>query len=245
MKVEPGAQVEHPEFGFGIVQQAVGDIAVVRFFGEDIDVQLNELTIKGDHKAGTASEHHDGDTRKTSFRRAYEAINLGVVPPEPVELIDLTIGGDRTSAQVKLWLKEADTKGLCKVAFGNYGTGKSHFLHLVRAIALKAGWVVSFLEFDPKAADPAKPHLVYRGLMNNLHFPKKEDGTQIEGYMGLIKEIRRYWLDVRDIPHFKLSPWFRMASKLSSQSRTAMIRNTWMVATGSLGRIVPCKQFVA
>src|SRR6266576_2052868 len=49
-----------------------------------------------------------------------------------------------------------------QVFFGGYGTGKSHHLLLVKATALEHGWVTAFVEFDPKAADPAKPQLVYR-----------------------------------------------------------------------------------
>jgi len=209
MRLSVGTQVEHEDFGFGTVQQVVGDIAVVRFYGEDFEVAVGELKSNEEYQGRTAVNRHKQNERKIAFRRAFEAINLGIVPPGPVELIELTMGGDQYSGKINLWLTEAEKKGLCKVIFGNYGTGKSHFLHLARAIALEAGWVVSYLEFDPKAADPAKPHLVYRSLMSNLHFPEKEDGSRIDGYMGFVREIRNNWLQIRDLYHFKSSPWFK------------------------------------
>ena len=209
MKLSAGTQVQHEDFGFGTVQQVVGDIAVVQFYGEDFEVAIGELRTNEEFQGRTAVNRHKQNERKVAFRRAFEAINMGIVPPEPVELIELTMGGGKYSEKINLWLSEAEKKGLCKVIFGNYGTGKSHFLHLARAIALEAGWVVSYLEFDPKAADPAKPHLVYRSLMSNLHFPEREDGSRIDGYMGFVREIRNSWLKIRDLPHFKSSPWFK------------------------------------
>lgn len=211
MSLTSGTQVEHPEYGFGTVQRVVGNVAEVLFFGENLPVDISELVVKDAYTPKAYQTPVTADARRVSFRRAFEAINLGVVPPEPDELIEMTIGGDRVSAHVNEWLDSAYTEGLCKVVFGNYGTGKSHFLQLVRAVALRAGWVVSYIEFDPKEADPAKPHLVYRSLMSSLLFPKKADGSQVSGYMGLIREIRRYWLEIKDLPHVRKSPWFRPA----------------------------------
>jgi len=211
MSLMPGAQVEHAEYGFGTVRRMVGNMAEVLFSGESIVVDANELVVKAAYRPKTGISPAPPDARRTSFRRAFEAINLGVVPPETDELIEMTIGGDKISAEVNSWLASSDSEGLCKVVFGNYGTGKSHFLQLARAIALQAGWVVSYLEFDPKAADPAKPHLVYRSLMSGLQFPQKADGSQVTGYMGLIREIRRHWLDIKDLPQVKRSPWFSSA----------------------------------
>lgn len=211
MSLMSGAQVEHAEYGYGTVQRMVGNMAEVLFFGESIVVDAHELIVKEAYRPQVGPPQLTPDARRTAFRRAFEAINLGVVPPGPDELIEMTIGGDTISAEVNSWLASADSHGLCKVAFGNYGSGKSHFLQLVRAIALQAGWVVSYLEFDPKAADPAKPHLVYRSLMSGLQFPRKADGSQVTGYMGLIREIRRFWLEIKDLPQVKRSPWFSPA----------------------------------
>ncbi|MBW2118204.1 MAG: DUF2791 family P-loop domain-containing protein [Deltaproteobacteria bacterium] len=194
-----------------MVQELLGRKAVVNFFGEDIDVNIDELIPLAGYGPGVSDDEYKAGVDKIALRRAYEAINLGVVPPDPSSLIEMTIAGDRITSQVASWLSGAREEGLCKVVFGNYGTGKSHYLRVVSCIARQMGWVTSLIEFDPKAADPAKPHLIYRELMSNLRFPEREDGTMSFGFTGLIKEIRENWDGVRDRPLLKRSPWFTNA----------------------------------
>lgn len=203
-----GTQVEHPEFGLGTVVEALGNKAVVNFFGELIDVEAKDLKPHCAYEAPVKINEVHSHAEKIAFRQAYEALNLGVVPPNKKTLVDLTIRGEEIRARVLRWIEEASQKGLCKVVLGNYGTGKTHFMRIVRAIFLQAGWIVSYIEFDPKAADPAKPHLVYRSLMANLSLPPREDGSIADGFFGLIREIRRKWDEVRDRPLLKASPWF-------------------------------------
>jgi hypothetical protein len=85
----------------------------------------------------------------------------------------------------------------------------SHHLRLFEAEALREGWVVSFVELDPKNADAAKPHLVYRALTSGLRFPKRDDGTKCNTYHDFIGEIRRYWPQVAQSLYLKSSQWFR------------------------------------
>jgi len=209
MIVAIGDMVEHFEFGPGKVLELLGTTATIDFFGEEIGCNVNELTVKKTFAPNVATHTKSNNKNKIAFRRGFEAINLGVVPPDSSSLIEMSISGEKVSGEVRSSLDNIDSHGLCKVVFGNYGTGKSHYLHLVRSIALQSGWVVSYLEFDPKAVDPAKPHLVYREIMSKLKFPEREDGTVSEGFHGLVKEIRKNWITIRDQPNFKKNPWFR------------------------------------
>jgi hypothetical protein len=68
--------------------------------------------------------------------------------------------------------------------------------------------VTSFVEFDPKSADPAKPQLVYRELMAALEFPIRDDGSRSLGFYDLVKEVRDHWSAVRGGKLFKRSPWW-------------------------------------
>jgi P-loop Domain of unknown function (DUF2791) len=208
--IQAGSEIKHPEFGAGKVLKVLGGMAQVNFFGERLDVVLSELTLRGEYRAAVLSTA-TYDSKALSFRQAFEAMNLGVVPPDPSQLIDLTIGGRVAAAEVEGWLARAPRDGLCKVFFGFYGAGKSHHLQLVKAIALNQGWVTAFLEVDPKAADAAKPHLVYQGLLSGLTFPARESGTRTDGFFGLVKEIRDTWERVRDGRYFRRSPWFERA----------------------------------
>lgn len=208
MPLKPGDPVEHQEYGPGTVRQVLGSIAIVEFYGEDLEVQTQDLRLlRGEPAPLEPERNRDG----VHFRQALEALNLGVVPPYPEELISLTINGEQISRNIAEWLASARTKGLCKVVFGDYGSGKSHYLRLVEASALKAGWVVSSIEFDPKEADPAKPFLVYRALMSNLRFPKRDDGTASRTFMDVLNEVRPRdrWATVSSGTYFRMSSWFR------------------------------------
>lgn len=217
MQLSKGDKVTHPDNGPGIVMQILGSTAIVEFAAGYLDVDAHVLTPIG--KIAPPVKDHTNEDRsqdKTAFRAAFEAINLGVAPPDSGQLIDLTIRSDKLKKQVSSWLTNAPKKGLCKVVFGYYGSGKSHMLKFVRCMALQAGWAVAYLEFDPKAADPAKPHLVYQNLMAALEFPQREDGYQTEGFMGFVKEVRDHWAtkNIRTNAIFKSNPWFSSAFEI-------------------------------
>lgn len=209
MSLLPGTLVEHLDFGPGKVIQSLGSKVIVDFFGDEIDCDIHELILREAQGPKVKPVKPAEDLGKVAFRRAFEAVNLGVVPPDNSSLVGMTIRGDRIEQEVLNSLESAPSEGLCKVVFGDYGTGKSHYLHLVSVVARRRGWLVSYLEFDPKAVDPAKPHLVYREIMAKLRFPKREDGTGADGFHGLVGEIRKSWDKIRDLPLFKKSPWFK------------------------------------
>jgi len=192
-----GARVKNLDFGPGVVVNSLGSIVTVDFNGDHIDIDASELEMIGHFRPEPVREagidQLPSDHKRRTFRRAFEAMNLGVVPPEPDELIALSIGGDAWRNRFEKMLAGAPNHGLCKVVYGHYGDGKSHLLHLARSVALKNKWVVAYVEFDPKTVDPAKPFLVYRNLASSLVFPKREDGSTTVGFRGFIKEIREKW----------------------------------------------------
>ncbi|TIL33931.1 MAG: hypothetical protein E5Y85_12125 [Mesorhizobium sp.] len=204
----PGAQVEHADFGRGAVVSVLGTEAEVDFFGEVMAVKTAELTPIAASKPKAVVKAEAMSESALAFRKAFEAVNLGVTPSAPEQLIGLTIDGAKEERRIVRWLERAPTDGLCKVFFGGYGTGKSHHLQLVKATALRDGWVTAFVEFDPKAADPAKPQLVYRELMLGLEFPTRADGSQVRDFFGLVKEVRDHWAEVRSGKLLRSSPWF-------------------------------------
>lgn len=207
MAFKIGTAVRHSSYGPGRVRQVLGGLVVVDFFGEEIELSAEELETEEAELLPVQDRPFPRE--RILLRRAYEAINLGVVPPNPDQLLALSIGGEQMSHEIRGWLGDAPRKGICKVVFGDYGSGKSHQLRLVEAVGLSSGWVVSFVEFDPKQADPAKPHLVYRALTSNLKFPARADGQQSQGFFDLVREARNCWTKVSVGKYFGQSPWFR------------------------------------
>ncbi len=94
MPIKSGVQVEHPDYGAGVVENVLGELTTVNFFGESITVNVNELVQKEEYQSAVVDvpKKQPKEKEKSEFRRAFEAINLGVVPPDPQKLIDLTIG---------------------------------------------------------------------------------------------------------------------------------------------------------
>lgn len=206
--IKAGDQVEHEEFGIGQVLALLGETATVEFFGEMFDVGVGELLPRPNGSSPVLNAPPVREGTDLAFRQSFEAVNLGVVPSNPEQLIKLTIGGDQISANVRTILDNAPRSGASRVFMGYYGSGKSHHLRLVRAIALHEGWVTASIELDPKAADPAKPFSVYQELITGLEFPMRSDGSRNEDFFDLIKEIRDKWMEVRSLKYLKASQWF-------------------------------------
>lgn len=205
--IVPGAQVEHAEFGLGEVLAVFGDTATVDFFGERLDVDVAKLLLRA-ARNGAAAVGSGEPVTDLSFRRSFEAVNLGVVPVDPDRLVKLTIGGEEVSEDIRGVLGRATNGGAYRIFMGYYGSGKSHHLRLVKAIALREGWVTATVELDPKAADPAKPPTVYQELLASLEFPMRVDGSRSEDFFDLVKEMRDDWTKVRSGKYFRRSPWF-------------------------------------
>lgn len=205
--IVPGAPVEHAEFGLGEVVTVFGGTATVDFFGEKLDVDVSELLLRA-ARDGASVLRSGQTTTDLAFRRSFEAVNLGVVPVDPEQLVKLTIGGEQVSEDIRRVLLRAANGGAYRAFMGYYGSGKSHHLRLVRAIALREGWVTATVELDPKAADPAKPSTVYQELLASIQFPMRADGSRSEDFFDLIKEMRDEWNKVRSGRYFRSSPWF-------------------------------------
>jgi len=206
--IKAGDQVEHEEFGIGQVLALLGETATVEFFGETFDVEVGELLPRPNGSSPVLKQAPVREGTDLAFRQSFEAVNLGVVPSNPDQLIKLTIGGDQISADMRRILDDAPRSGASRIFMGYYGSGKSHHLRLVRAIALCEGWVTALIELDPKAADPAKPFSVYQELITGLEFPMRSDGSRNEDFFDLIKEIRENWMTVRSLKYLKASQWF-------------------------------------
>lgn len=207
--IKPGDQVEHEEFGIGQVLAMLGTTATVEFFGERFDVDVGQLLPRSNGSSPILGATSVRERADLAFRRSFEAVNLGVVPSDPDQLIKLTIGGDQISEEVRGILHEGPRSGACRIFMGYYGSGKSHHLKLVKAIALREGWVTASIELDPKAADPAKPSSVYQELIGGLEFPMRGDGSRNEDFFDFIKEVRDRWMEVRSLKYFQASSWFR------------------------------------
>lgn len=109
---------------------------------------------------------------------------MGIVPYGHVE--DFTFGRDAEILQIKRWLNDRDTGVL--VVEGGYGSGKSHLLDYLYALALSEGYAVAQAEFDPNEAPPFRPKAVYRKLIETFRY---KDGNQERGFRDFLRALAK------------------------------------------------------
>jgi hypothetical protein len=113
-----------------------------------------------------------------------EAFRLGIVPYGHVE--DFTFGRDAEIQQIKQWLNNRDTGTL--VVEGGYGSGKSHLLEYLYALALSEGYAVARVELDPNEAPPFRPKAVYRKLIETFLY---KDGDKVRDFRDFLRALAK------------------------------------------------------
>jgi len=104
-----------------------------------------------------------------SALRMVEAMRLGVVPSS--EPSAYTVGRDAETERVRGDLHRANEVGAVRTFLGDYGTGKTHMLELVRHAALRENFIVASVVLSPEGAPPSQPGHVYRALCSALTYP--------------------------------------------------------------------------
>lgn len=111
-----------------------------------------------------------------------EAFRLGIVPYNAIEA--WTQGRSSELRSVRKWLDDLGQGTL--IIEGPYGSGKTHLLHHLYAIAMKSGYAVSLTDLDPSGATAAFPKRMYRRIIKNL---RVLIGAEEFGFRGLMRAI--------------------------------------------------------
>ena len=123
-------------------------------------------------------------TETLRCRCMIEAFRLGIVPYGRVE--DFTFGRDTEISHIKEWLRSVNTGTL--VVEGAYGSGKSHLLEYIYALALNQGYAVAMAELDPNEAPPFKPKAVYRKLIQSFRY---KDGDGVRSFRDFLRSVAK------------------------------------------------------
>lgn len=115
-------------------------------------------------------------------RRMVEAFRLGIVPLDCVD--SFTFGRDKETDEFESWLDDQEEPTL--LLLGEYGTGKTHFLHYVYWRALDQDFAVSYVEIDPNETPFHKPKRIYSHLVQNLRY-RLGQHDKLKGFRDLLK----------------------------------------------------------
>lgn len=130
--------------------------------------------------------HVPADVTEAQALHAIEALRLGVVPRHLIE--SYTVG---RSAEVKMVHEDlgATTEGgAFRVVMGDYGTGKTHHLEFVEAVALSRNYLTARITLDARETPPSMPKRVYREVVKALRYPDLP-GNESGGIGPLLERI--------------------------------------------------------
>ncbi|MEO0075190.1 MAG: BREX system ATP-binding domain-containing protein [candidate division WOR-3 bacterium] len=239
-------KISHPIFGSGVLLSTrkssinLQTECLVRF---DSGLQL---WIPQHRLQGLPEESQDmvfedgiilkGEALKLKAHRMIEAFRLGIVPTQDVS--DFTFGREReTNIIANALTSLSEGKGGSMIIEGEYGTGKSHLLEYIRAIALKKNFVVSSVALSTQETIPSRPKLVYRELLTNLRFypqlPQTNQNTPELGFRDLLRAAAKqfqppHYLGIKE--HIFFAPVLKRLNKIDDQSPKAEVFWQWIEA---------------
>lgn len=79
-----------------------------------------------------------------------------------------------------------------KLVIGNYGSGKTHFLYCIRALAWKYNFVVSYVVLSPEHSPFYALERIYKEIVANLAYPQSSEEL-IQGYKRGIELLISLW----------------------------------------------------
>ncbi len=84
-----------------------------------------------------------------------------------------------------------------RLVIGDYGGGKTHFLYMVRDIAWKHNYAVSYISLSPGECPFNKLELVYKAVMSNLMYPMTQEELMKPYERGIDAFVRR-WFTIKN-----------------------------------------------
>ena len=187
--IKIGDWIEHATWGLGMVQSIDfgGRCATVRFEARTALSVVPLIEIVKVNPDGTRAGKlpvplaerkistmlPQGKEGRILALRLVEALRTGVSPGQWAHLY--SIGRESELALVDSELEQCHDGGAVRVFLGDYGTGKTHMLDLVKARALQGNFLVGRAVLDEVDVVPSHPQRVYRALLDNLAYPDCPD----------------------------------------------------------------------
>jgi hypothetical protein len=222
LKTEGSLRVFHRHFGRGTLQSLMfrGRRAVVYFDrGPTLAVWVSELTTVMDEGPLGRGVKLRSDLNLPLLggaggdRKIVESFRLGIVPESAVQ--EWTFGRDGELSYLSEWLADPDESVF--YLFGDYGSGKTHFLNAAALHAEREGWVVALVPLDPLDSPPSAPRRVYNRLMQNLRW-RGPDGSACDA-RDLIQRCIDGGLDASATDHPYLTEFLERLNRCRNPER--------------------------
>jgi hypothetical protein len=143
--------------------------------------EAEPTTTIASHKPASLASHTQPELTSTQLqRRSIEALRFGLVPDEGLERI--TQGWDDIRRWVLQTLPHAtDPNGTAGVAevVGEYGSGKSHTMKIVREVARAEGYLTASVEVDGMMVSLSDPERLLHSLWSSLRGAGLESHTPL------------------------------------------------------------------
>ncbi|MGE5343182.1 MAG: ATP-binding protein [Candidatus Omnitrophota bacterium] len=135
------------------------------------------------------------------------SLMAGVVPKEGIQY--MTVGRSKEIAAMLKSIEDVKRgQSMVKFWIGEFGSGKSFMLHLLRLVALKQKFVTASVDFTPERrlyANDRKAVASYSTLMDNLCIQTKPDGGALETLLEKwIEQVMLQTAQEGDIPFDQL-----------------------------------------
>ena len=143
---------------------ALGDVQGVSDIPAKTRVQA--LTSSVSEDPGASHPPAEDQLEQPECFQILEALRLGVVPRHGVAAY--TVGRDRELRSLKAMLK---TGRGCRIAWGDYGTGKTHMLDVAEQEARRQGFATARVILDPAEMSVAHPARLYRAIAESYTWP--------------------------------------------------------------------------
>jgi len=197
-----GKKVYHPKYGSGeIVERRYKGLEYLVLFqlGFKKWVRFDEIQVEREDTEVVDEELEKEKTEIKNFkeRSIIEALRLGIVPYRYIE--EFVFGRNEEIAELKNWLLQKENDNFFFI-IGEYGSGKSHLIRYIEALALNEGFATSLVELDLNETPFFKPKKIYRSIVNNFKYLK--EGGKTEGFRSFVKEALNSGY-LKDHPYFK------------------------------------------
>lgn len=197
-----GKKVYHPKYGKGeIVDTRYKGLEYLVLFQIGIKkwVRFDEVQFESENRLNEVNIMKNNENLKE--RSIIEALRLGIVPYRYIE--EFTFGRDEEIEKLKEWLSEGKKNSLFLI-IGEYGSGKTHLISYLEAMALKEGFATSLVELDLNEAPFFRPKRVYREIIKSFKYPKSN---------GNLGEFRSFIKDALKLGYLNDHPYFKYLEK--------------------------------